>query len=99
MSRPQKMADVLSQLVARRSYGRQQAANNVEAAWSEAAGKALASQSRVGSVRRGALEVIVANSALVQELTYQKKAIVHRLAELLPDQKIADLRVRVGAVE
>ena len=50
-------------------------------------------------LRRGKLEVVVANSTLIQELTYQKPTLVAALAQALPDQKIQDLRFRLGAID
>ena len=97
--RPQKMADVLAELMARRSYTSRQTATNFQAAWLAAAGEMVARHTRVGLVRRGTLEVLVANSVLVQELTFQKEAILARLNELLPDERIANLRWRVGPIQ
>lgn len=97
--RAKKMGDVLAELMARRGYARQQATANYEAAWREAAGELLARHTRVGVVRRGALEVTVANSVLLQELTFQKHAILGQLSRLLPDERIDKLRLRVGPIE
>lgn len=97
--RPQKMGDVLAELMARRGYAREQTAANYEAAWREAAGESLALHTRVGLLRRGALEVTVANSVLLQELTFQKQAILGQLSRLLPDERIEKLRFRVGPIE
>ncbi len=96
--RPLPIAEVLSELMARRGFARVRSAEALENAWREAAGELLAGYSRAGEVRRGKLEVIVANSTLAQELTFQKAAIVKRLAERLPDQRIRDLRFRVGPI-
>ncbi len=97
--RPVPIAEVVSELIARRGFARVRSAEAFEAAWREAAGELLAGYTRVGEVRRGKLEVIVANSTLVQELSFQKPAILRRLAERLPGQRIADLRFRVGPIE
>ncbi|HET6884058.1 MAG TPA: DUF721 domain-containing protein [Pirellulales bacterium] len=97
--RPQKMGDVLAELMARRGYAREQTATNYETAWREAAGELLARHTRVGLLRRGALEVTVANSVLLQELTFQKHAILGQLSRLLPGEKIDKLRLRVGPIE
>jgi len=95
---PQRIADVLSELMARRGYARVRAAEAYEAAWREAAGVLLAQYTRVGTLRRGALEIRVANSTLLQELTFQRADLVKRLRELLPDEGIRDLRFRLGAI-
>ena len=56
-------------------------------------------EAHAGGIRRGALEVYVANSTLMQELTFQKPDLLEKLRQLLPDEKIANLRFRVGAIE
>jgi len=76
-----------------------QAGAAYEAAWSEAAGPLAAQYSRIGQLRRGTLEVVVANSTLIQELTFQKGGLLKSLARLLPDQPIQDLRFRLGAIQ
>jgi hypothetical protein len=43
------------------------------------------------------LEVFVSHSALVQELGFQKREVLARLAELLPAAGITDIRCRVMA--
>ncbi len=98
-SKPIPIADVVSELMARRGFARVRSAEAVDAAWRQAAGTLLAGYSRAGEVRRGKLEVIVANSTLVQELIFQKPAILKHLAERLPEERIRDLRFRVGPIE
>jgi predicted nucleic acid-binding Zn ribbon protein len=85
--------------MARRGFARVQAAEGLAAAWRKAAGEALARQTRVGQVRRGTLEVLVANSTLMQELGYRREALLADLARLAPDEGIAALRFRVGRVD
>ena len=85
--------------MARRGYARVQSAGAYAAAWREAAGELAAEYTRVGSLRRGTLEVIVVNSTLVQELTFQKPALLKLLGRLLPDERLEDLRFRVGNVD
>ena len=96
---PEPISDILAQLMAQRGFTRTKTAANYEKAWREAAGELLAEHTRIGGVRRGRLEVIVAHSALAQELSFRKSAILKTLARLLPDEKINDLRVRVGMIE
>ena len=96
---PKAIGDVLSELMARRGYARVQSAATYEAAWREAAGPLVAKYTRVGLLRRGTLEVVVANSTLVQELGFQKTALLETLAELLPHEGIKGLRFRVGSID
>jgi predicted nucleic acid-binding Zn ribbon protein len=97
--RPKKIADVLAQLITARGYGRIQADADFMAAWQEAAGEALAKFTRPGQIRRGQLEVTVANSTIVQEITFQKQRILAALQAAMPDAHIRDLRFRLGPVQ
>lgn len=96
---PQPIAEVLAQLLARRGYARQTAAAGCEAAWREAAGPSLAKLTRAGNIRRGVLEVFVANSTLLQEVGFQKIQLLERLRQTLADESVRDLRFRVGPIE
>jgi predicted nucleic acid-binding Zn ribbon protein len=95
---PKPIGQILSELMVRQGYARVQSARAYETAWREAAGELAARYTRVGRLRRGTLEVIVTNSTLVQELTFQKPTLLKLLARLLPDERLEDLRFRVGAL-
>ena len=85
--------------MARRGYARALSAGRYEAAWREAAGPLAAKYTAVGALRRGTLEVIVANSTLMQELTFQKPILLESLSTTLPDEGIDELRIRLGTIE
>ncbi|MBX7165096.1 MAG: DUF721 domain-containing protein [Pirellulales bacterium] len=95
---PQALGDVLGELFARRGYGRVQAMTAYSQAWTAAVGERFGKATRVLGIRRGTIEVIVANSTLVQELVFQKQRIRDELARRLPDERIVDVRFKVGAV-
>jgi hypothetical protein len=95
---PRSIADALSQLMAKRGYARVQAKKDLDQLWEQVAGEMLAQQSRVGNQRRGVLEIIVTNSAALQELTFAKRTLIRDLKRLAPEQKIRDLRFSVGAM-
>ncbi len=97
--RPQAIGDVLAELMARRGFNRVEAAEVLETAWVKAAGTLAAKYTRVAGIRRGKLEVVVANSTLMQELVFQKAALRKTLSEELPDEQIQDLRFRVGKID
>jgi predicted nucleic acid-binding Zn ribbon protein len=98
MAKPKPIGNILAELLARRGYGRLQAADTCAAAWQQAAGT-LAAKSRAGQVRRGVLEVWVQNSTLVQEFSFEKSRLLKAMAQLVPDEKIRDLKFRVGPIE
>ena len=88
----------MPQLMARRGYARLLSHDEFQEAWQEASGT-LSQQSRPGQLRRGVLEIIVSNSVVMQELTFQKRKLLRHLSERLPHQKIRDLRFTVGTIE
>src|SRR5262245_38521574 len=96
--KPKRIGDVLAQVITARGYGRVQATEHLVAAWQKAAGEALARASRPGQLKRRVLEITVSNSAVIQELTFQKQQILTTLHNELPDTKIRDLCFRVGAI-
>lgn len=96
--RPKKISDVLAQLITARGYGRIQADANFAAAWQVAVGPVLAKYTHPGRLRRGVLEVTIANSMTVQELTFQKQQVLAKLQTELPDARIRDLRFRIGSI-
>ncbi|MBN1909997.1 MAG: DUF721 domain-containing protein [Pirellulales bacterium] len=96
---PQPIGEILADLMAQRGFGRVRSAAALDEAWREAVGESAAEYTRAGSLRRGRLDVTVANSMLVQELTFQKPALLAQLREHLPDETIRDIRFRVGTVE
>jgi predicted nucleic acid-binding Zn ribbon protein len=96
--RPKKISDVIAQLITARGYGRIGTDEQLVVTWQKAAGETLAKASRVGKLRRGQLEVWVANSTMMQEFGFEKARILAVLQRDLPDAKIRDLRFRVGSI-
>jgi predicted nucleic acid-binding Zn ribbon protein len=95
---PKPISDILAQLLARRGYARERSTASYTEAWQRAVGEPMGKFTQAGLLRRGALEVIVANSTLVQELGFRKTELLAKLGQLLPDQNIRDLRFRVGSI-
>ena len=94
---PTAIGRLVSRLLARTGYDREQAASALLEAWRQAVPGHIADSSQPGAVRRGVLEVFVTHSALVQEMGFHKRSLVTRLAELAPDQGITDIRCRILA--
>ncbi len=95
---PKKIGNVLAQLITKRGYGRIQSAQDFTAVWQTAAGPTLSPFTQPGTLKRGKLEVTVTNSAVIQELTFQKQHILKELRQQLPDAKVTDLRFRIGQI-
>ena len=99
MAKPKAIGNILSELLARRGYARVQSGGACADAWNQAAGETIGANSRAGQVRRGVLDVLVANSTLIQELSFEKTRLLAKLAELVPDEQIRDLKFRVGIID
>ncbi len=89
-----RIDSILSRLMSKTGYSRVKSANALDEIWAEVAGP-LASATKAGNVRRGVLDVICKNSAVMQELTFQKQMVIQHLNGKLDGQKIKDLKLRV----
>ena len=94
---PRTIGSVMTRLMARTGYEREQATDGLSAAWRQAAPESMRGASAVGRVRRGVLEVFVSHSALVQEMGFHKRDILAKLAEIVPAEGITDIRCRLLA--
>ena len=96
-SGPENLSDVLGRLFVARGWGRVSERTRLETAWGETIGPELAGQTRVGSIRRGVLEIEVRSAVLQQELTqYHKRKLLADLRVKLTGVSITDLKVRSG---
>jgi predicted nucleic acid-binding Zn ribbon protein len=96
---PKKAADIVAQLFARKGYGATQTSDAMRDAWSAAAGPALSRFSRAGTLRRGKLEVTVANSMMMQELGFERRRLLTAMQQAMPDARIEEIRFRVGRID
>ena len=95
---PQKIGDVLTDLLAQRGYAQVATQEALQRGWTEVTGK-LHQFTRPVEVKRGTLFVVVSNSVVMQELSFRKQALVKAISEQLPDYKISDIRFRVGSIK
>jgi predicted nucleic acid-binding Zn ribbon protein len=94
---PELLREILSRLFTARGWGRRQGRLRLEQAWEETAGEERSRHTRVGSLRRGVLEVEVDNTVLLQELAhFYKRELLQGLRARLPETTLTDLRFRVG---
>lgn len=95
--KPKRISNVLAQVMQRKGYAQIKTGSERDEAWAEAAGE-LASTTRVGALRRGVLQIEVANSLLMQELTFRKEELIKKLQTALPDAGIKQIKFRIGRV-
>jgi hypothetical protein len=97
--RPRALAEILGELFTIRGYGRLFARQELEDAWNRAVGTSFSQQTRLGEVRRGVLNVTVANSTLLEELAaFRKPSLLEAMRTGAPGTTIHDIRFRVGPV-
>ena len=95
---PQRIGDVITDLLARRGYAQLAASEECQTAWRKAVGK-LEAFSKATEIKKGVLQVVVANSVVLQELTFRKPELLQAITETLPHHQVSDLRFRVGPVQ
>ncbi|MCC6492005.1 MAG: DUF721 domain-containing protein [Pirellulales bacterium] len=95
---PKPVSEVIAQLVQRRGYAQVRAAGQWNQAWQDAAGEHFARVTEVGQLRRGVLEVVAANSLVMQELGFEKERILAALQAARPDAGLKRLRFRIGRI-
>lgn len=96
---PKRIDNVVSRLMTRKGYAREQANNELIEVWKTIVGDSMVRDSRPGNVRRGTLQVNVRNSIVLQELTFRKRELLRELARLLPQMKIQQIRFNVGNLD
>ena len=100
--RPKRIGNIVAQLVQRKGYAQIRAAGEREEAWRTALGEQGSNQwtgaTRVVGLRRGVFQVQVANSLLMQELTFRKETLLERLQDALPEDGVKQIKFTVGQI-
>lgn len=97
---PERISEILSRLFTSRGWGRTQERSRLEQAWIDAAGPDISRQTRVAALKRGVLEVVVGNSALMQELAgFHKRKLLEAVKKTLTGMTVKDLKFRAGVVK
>jgi hypothetical protein len=95
---PQRLGQALSDLIGLRGYARPQGDAQLQSAWASVAGGEIAGQTRAVAIRRGVLQVSVAQAPLLSELAgYFRQSLVAKLGELHADLNIRDIKFRLDS--
>lgn len=96
--RPKKSADLVSRLMARQGYTQTRSNDELKEAWEIAVGPKYTQSTTAGRISRGVLEIQVANSPTINQLSFQKRQLLSAMQQQLPQNKIKDIRFKLGNV-
>jgi len=96
-SGPVPLAEAVAEVIWRRGLRRVEARRRLESAWVKIVGAEQAQKLRVGAWRRGVLEVVASDAALLHRLAqFEAVRLLERLQEELGPGLVTRLRFRVG---
>ena len=92
---PTKVGDLLAAILARHGYAQTTARKELEDAWAAVASESVQSHTRVGSIRRGTLEILVDNPVLLSRLeSFEKTRLLAGLKERVRHNQVERLKFR-----
>ena len=81
--------------MSRKGYAQSAANEELLSAITASVGPELKSSVNVGNLRNGTLQVFARDSVTLQELNFQKRAILRKIQNDVPHANILDLRFRI----
>lgn len=92
---PKKIGDILGAVLAKYGCTQTTAQLELETAWQKVADERTRKHTRIGSLRRGVLEILVDNSALLGELeSFHKESLLEQLRKIIRHERVTSLRFR-----
>ena len=96
--RPKTASELINYLLTRKGYIQTQSNHDLAESWRVAAGKKWQTKTMVGNLRQGVLDVVVDSAAAHQQLEFIKQQLLTSIQNQLPQNKIRDIRFRVGNI-
>ncbi len=101
--KPKPMQSVMAGLLAKRGYAATESSDHLRNAWNEAAGELFSQFSRPTGLRRGVLEVLVANSTMMQEINFHRTQLLADVQKAIEkegtsDARITALKLKIGRI-
>lgn len=101
--RPKKAGDIVAAVIAKHGYAASKGADLVRDGWAQAAAEVLgdakiARMTAAGGIKRGVLEVMVANHVVMQEINFHRPGLLAATQAALSDSRITALRFKVGRI-
>lgn len=92
--RVRRIGSLVSQLMSRRGYAQVATNEHLHHSITTVIGE-LSSDCQIGNLRGGVLQVFVSDSVTLQEMNFQKRAILKQLRQDVADNKVTDVRFRI----
>ena len=96
--KPRNAADVIARVLTKRSVAATKTSESLNEIWRQSVAEPFADHTRPVSVRRGVLEVLVSNSAVHQQLVFNKKSILSKIKKTELLKNLKDIRFKIGTV-
>lgn len=96
--KPKRVRDLINDIITRRGIAAEQSNQELQSAWDAAAGLDIANQTRIGTLRRGVLEIVVDNSSLLQLVSFEQERLLEQINHQLRKAEIKRLQFRVGSI-
>ncbi len=90
---------LLNRLLARKGYAQQQSSRELDEHWNAIVDPRWHSKTKVGTLRQGVLEITVSNSSVSHHLNFMKRDLLKKLQTRMPQNRITDLRFRIGNIQ
>lgn len=96
--KPKSAKYLINNIIARRGIAAEKSNQKLQNVWDSIVGIDLANQTKIASVKRGVLQVIVANSSVMQFLSFSKLEYKEQINQQMPNEEISDLRFSIGRI-
>lgn len=89
------IASIIDRLMLEKGYSAEQSRDLIEEKWRLAVGSLLSSQSKIGQIKRGVLQIFAANEIVRSELEFEKGKALKLLQSELPTMRITGIKVHL----
>jgi hypothetical protein len=89
------ISSIIDRLMLEKGYSAQQSRDLIEEQWRLAVGSLLSSQSKVGQIKRGVLQIFAANEIVRSELEFEKSKALRLLQAELPTMRITGVKIHL----
>lgn len=90
------MKRVVVQIMSQKGFTQNTFYETLQRVWSESVGEMIASQTQIGQLNRGTLEIFVSSAVITQELSFRTVELVEKLNTAMPDKKITKIKFTNG---